>query len=50
MPSHILTLNDRILELRYSHLTVHMFPESGEQQKKLALLSLSGAIGNVLGL
>ncbi|KAL0250339.1 hypothetical protein I308_102512 [Cryptococcus tetragattii IND107] len=32
------------------HLTVHMFPESGEQQKKLALLSLSGAIGNVLGL
>ncbi|OWZ51699.1 hypothetical protein C351_03567 [Cryptococcus neoformans c8] len=32
------------------HLTVHMFPEADEQQKKLALLSLSGAIGNVLGL
>ncbi|ODO11534.1 hypothetical protein I350_00314 [Cryptococcus amylolentus CBS 6273] len=32
------------------HLTVHMFPDHKEQQAKLALLSLSGAIGNVLGL
>lgn len=39
-----------MLTPRHSHLTVHMFPEADEQQKKLALLSLSGAIGNVLGL
>ncbi|WVQ71581.1 hypothetical protein IAR50_001121 [Cryptococcus sp. DSM 104548] len=32
------------------HLTVHMYPDPKEQQAKLALLSLSGAIGNVLGL
>ncbi|WVQ71602.1 hypothetical protein IAR50_001142 [Cryptococcus sp. DSM 104548] len=32
------------------HLTVHMFPEPTEQQAKLALLGMSGAIGNVLGL
>ncbi|WVF72255.1 hypothetical protein IAT40_007067 [Kwoniella sp. CBS 6097] len=32
------------------HLTVHMFPEPKEQQAKLALLGLAGAVGNVLGL
>ncbi|WWC61164.1 uncharacterized protein I303_103744 [Kwoniella dejecticola CBS 10117] len=32
------------------HLTVHMFPEPAEQQGKLALLGMAGAIGNVLGL
>ncbi|WVN85286.1 uncharacterized protein L203_100431 [Cryptococcus depauperatus CBS 7841] len=32
------------------HLTVHMFPEPQEQQAKLALLGLAGAVGNVLGL
>ncbi|WVQ78052.1 hypothetical protein IAT38_000133 [Cryptococcus sp. DSM 104549] len=32
------------------HLTVHMFPDPEEQQAKLALLGLAGAIGNVLGL
>ncbi|WVQ70134.1 uncharacterized protein L199_008359 [Kwoniella botswanensis] len=32
------------------HLTVHMFPEPKEQQGKLALLGMAGAIGNVLGL
>ncbi|OWZ65584.1 hypothetical protein AYX15_02930 [Cryptococcus neoformans] len=32
------------------HLTVHLFPEPAEQQAKLALLGLAGAIGNVLGL
>ncbi|WVR05124.1 hypothetical protein IAU60_002136 [Kwoniella sp. DSM 27419] len=32
------------------HLTVHMYPEPVEQQGKLALLGLAGAIGNVLGL
>ncbi|WVQ78053.1 hypothetical protein IAT38_000134 [Cryptococcus sp. DSM 104549] len=32
------------------HLTVHMFPDPEEQQRKLALLGLAGAIGNVLGL
>ncbi|WRT67097.1 uncharacterized protein IL334_004063 [Kwoniella shivajii] len=32
------------------HLTVHMFPEPAEQQAKLALLGIAGAVGNVLGL
>ncbi|WVW83145.1 hypothetical protein I302_105163 [Kwoniella bestiolae CBS 10118] len=32
------------------HLTVHMFPEPKEQQGKLALLGMAGAVGNVLGL
>ncbi|ORY32785.1 major facilitator superfamily domain-containing protein [Naematelia encephala] len=32
------------------HLLVHMFPDPVEQQGKLALLGLSGASGNVLGL
>lgn len=32
------------------HLAVHMYPEPEEQKKKLALLGISGAIGNVLGL
>ncbi|ODO03412.1 efflux protein EncT [Cryptococcus wingfieldii CBS 7118] len=32
------------------HLTVHMFPDPAEQQAKLALLGMSGAVGNVLGL
>ncbi|KAK8869869.1 hypothetical protein IAR55_000437 [Kwoniella newhampshirensis] len=32
------------------HLTVHMFPKPEEQQAKLALLGLAGAVGNVLGL
>ncbi|RSH87263.1 hypothetical protein EHS25_003172 [Saitozyma podzolica] len=32
------------------HLLVHMFPNPKEQQAKLALLGMSGAIGNVLGL
>ncbi|WWD03085.1 hypothetical protein V865_001131 [Kwoniella europaea PYCC6329] len=32
------------------HLTVHMFPTPEEQQKKLALMSLAGGLGNVLGL
>ncbi|WVQ99577.1 hypothetical protein IAU59_006713 [Kwoniella sp. CBS 9459] len=36
--------------LRYSHLLVHMFPNPAEQQKKLAMLSLAGGLGNVLGL
>lgn len=33
-----------------SHLTVHMFPDHAEQQKKLALLGIAGGLGNVLGL
>ncbi|WWC90079.1 uncharacterized protein L201_005012 [Kwoniella dendrophila CBS 6074] len=32
------------------HLTVHMFPDPTEQQAKLALLGMAGAVGNVLGL
>ncbi|WVQ78044.1 hypothetical protein IAT38_000125 [Cryptococcus sp. DSM 104549] len=32
------------------HLTVHMYPEPVQQQAKLALLGLAGAVGNVLGL
>ncbi|OCF33013.1 efflux protein EncT [Kwoniella heveanensis BCC8398] len=32
------------------HLLVHMFPNPAEQQKKLAMLSLAGGLGNVLGL
>ncbi|KAL1411547.1 hypothetical protein Q8F55_002509 [Vanrija albida] len=32
------------------HLTVHMFPDAEEQPKKLALLGIAGALGNVLGL
>ncbi|WVQ71582.1 hypothetical protein IAR50_001122 [Cryptococcus sp. DSM 104548] len=32
------------------HLTVQMFPNHEEQQAKLALLAMTGAIGNVLGL
>ncbi|KAL7421600.1 hypothetical protein Q5752_003369 [Cryptotrichosporon argae] len=32
------------------HLVVHMFPDPAEREKKLALLSMAGGIGNVLGL
>lgn len=32
------------------HLMVHMFPDPEEKEKKLALLGLAGALGNVLGL
>lgn len=32
------------------HLAVHMFPDPVEQPKKLALLGIAGALGNVLGL
>ncbi|ODN84729.1 hypothetical protein L202_00613 [Cryptococcus amylolentus CBS 6039] len=32
------------------HLTVRLFPDHKEQQAKLALLAMTGAIGNVLGL
>ncbi|WWD15856.1 hypothetical protein CI109_100280 [Kwoniella shandongensis] len=32
------------------HLTVNMFPKHEEQQAKLSLLGLAGAVGNVLGL
>lgn len=29
------------------HLTVHLFPDPKEQQAKLALLGMAGAVGNV---
>lgn len=32
------------------HLLIHIFPESGEQQAKLALLGMAGGLGNCLGL
>lgn len=32
------------------HLIVHMYPDPVQQQAKLALFGVSGALGNVLGL
>ena len=50
----IVSCFEAVLELaaepHTSHLAVHMFPDPVEQKAKLALLSLAGAAGNVLGL